>query len=111
MKWNGKVMTDVIHDTIGNRQGGYSSADEWKIYGNLMLKTLEENCMTEDYIGESETNVIAIADDVAPCATANSPREALHRMQLLLNIVEDREVQTAHCSQTRQTTGRRGTSP
>jgi hypothetical protein len=34
-------------------------------------------------------NVIAIADDVAPCAAADNPREVIHRMQLLLNIVED----------------------
>ena len=37
--------------------------------------------------------MIAIADDVAPCATSDSPREALHQMQLQLNIVEDKGTQ------------------
>ena len=35
------------------------------------------------------TNVIAIADDVAPCTEAATPRDVVHNMQLLLNIVED----------------------
>ena len=89
IKWNGKVSVDVIQETIGNRQGGYSSADEWKLYGNAMLKNLEEHCGEKDIIAGMKTNVIAIADDVAPCASAETPREALHNMQLLLNIVEE----------------------
>ena len=39
-----------------------------------------------------QTSVIAIADDVAPCESAYTPREAVHNMQLVLNIV-DVEVQ------------------
>ena len=66
LKWNGKVTNDVIRESIGNRQGGYSSADEWKLYGNPMLKDLEEHSVAEDIIAGVATNVIAVADDVAP---------------------------------------------
>ena len=34
------------------------------------------------------TNCVTVADDVAPTVTGDSPREALHKMQILLNIVE-----------------------
>ena len=79
----------MIQEAVGNRQGGYSSADEWKIYGNPMIKDIEKHSHSEDYMANVVTNVIAIADDVAPCAIGDSPREAIHRMQLLLNIVEN----------------------
>ena len=39
------------------------------------------------------TTCVAVADDVAPCATGDHPRDALHQMQLLLNIVEDHGTQ------------------
>ena len=42
IKWNGQVSTDVIEESIGNRQGGYSSAEEWKVYGNPMIKDLKK---------------------------------------------------------------------
>ena len=93
IKWNGKISTNVIDENIGNRQGGYSSADEWKVYGDPMIREIEDNCVKEDIIAGAATNVIAVADDVAPCATGNNPREAIHRMQLLLNIVEVHGVQ------------------
>ena len=93
IKWNGKISKNVINEAIGNRQGGYSSADEWKTYGNPMIKDLEANCMKEDFIDGVPTNVTVIADDVAPCAMAENPREVVHRMQLLLNIVEVHGVQ------------------
>ena len=31
VKWNGKVTEDFISEGKGNRQGGISSADEWKV--------------------------------------------------------------------------------
>jgi hypothetical protein len=93
IKWNGKVSENVIEEAIGNRQGGYSSADEWKVYGNPMIKDLEDHGVKEDIIAGSVTNVIAVADDVAPCAIADNPREVLHRMQILLNVVEVHGVQ------------------
>ena len=93
IKWNGKVSVDVINKAIGNRQGGYSSADEWKVYGNPMLKDLEDHSVNEDIIAGTVTNVIAVADDVAPCAVADNPRDVIHRMQILLNIVEVHGVQ------------------
>ena len=93
IKWNGRTSTEVIQEAIGNRQGGYSSADEWKVYGNPMLKDLEANTVADDFIANSATNVIAVADDVAPCAVADNARDAIHRMQLLLNIVEAHGVQ------------------
>ena len=94
IKWNGRVSNDVIFEKVGNRQGGYSSADEWKIYGNPMIKDLEGHCMSEDITENRATNVIAIADDVAPCVTAENPREVLHRMQIMLNIVENHGTQS-----------------
>ena len=30
IKWNGKISANVIRESIGNRQGGYSSANEWQ---------------------------------------------------------------------------------
>ena len=48
--------------------------------------------MKEDVIASVATNVIAIADDFAPCAMVESPREVVHRMQLLFNSVEDHGV-------------------
>ena len=74
----------------------YSSADEWKVYGNPMIKELEENAVEEDFINGAVTNVIAVADDFAPCAVGDSPREALHRMQILLNIVEVHGIQNVN---------------
>ena len=88
IKWNGNITKNVIKEAIGNRQGGYSSAEEWKVYGNPMIKDLEAHSNKEDFIAGVATNVIVIADDVAPCTMAESPREVIHRMQLLLNIVE-----------------------
>ena len=58
-----------------------------------MLKDLEENSVDDDIIAGKITNVIAVADDVAPCAVADTPRDVLHRMQILLNIVEVHGVQ------------------
>ena len=88
IKWNGQVSTDIIEESIGNRQGGYSSAEEWKVYGNPMIKDLERHGDEKDTIAGSITNVIAVADDVAPCAVGDQPRCVLHRMQILLNVVE-----------------------
>ena len=93
IKWSGKVSKKVINEDIGNRQGGYSSADEWKLYGNPMIEDLELHGRTEDLMAGAMTNVIAIADDVAPCVTAENPRDVIHRMQLLLDIVEDHGTQ------------------
>ena len=42
----------------------------------------------DDFISGVPTTVVAVADDVAPTITANTPREAIHKMQILLNIVE-----------------------
>ena len=94
IKWNGKISKSVINENIGNRQGGYSSADEWKVYGNPMIQEIEKNGVDDDIIAGTVTNVIAVADDVAPCASGKNPREAIHRMQLLLNIVEVHGTQT-----------------
>jgi hypothetical protein len=44
IKWNENISKEVIKEMIGNRQGGYSSADLWKLYGNKMLLNLEEQC-------------------------------------------------------------------
>ena len=53
-----------------------------------MIKEIEEHGVEEDLIAGVVENVIAVADDVAPCSTGKTPRDAIHSMQLLLNIVE-----------------------
>ena len=53
------------------------------------LQQLEEAATESDRIAGISTSCVAVADDVAPSNTANHPRDALHGMQLLLNIVED----------------------
>ena len=58
-----------------------------------MLKDLEANTVADDFLANSVTNVIAVADDVAPCAIAHDARDVLHRMQILLNIVQTHGVQ------------------
>ena len=73
IKWNGKMSTDVIQEAIGNRQGGYSSKDEWKVYGNPMLKELEKNAIKEDFIAGAPTNVNPVDDDVATCSVGKLP--------------------------------------
>ena len=55
----------------------------------------------EKYVGQPEiisgvpTSCVAVVDDVATCAyaTADHPRDAIHQMQILLNIVEDHGTQ------------------
>ena len=58
-----------------------------------MIEDIELHSQKEDYMENVGANVIAIADDVAPCAAADNPRDVIHRMQLLLNIVEDHGIQ------------------
>ena len=58
-----------------------------------MIHQLEKNAKEPDIISGVSTSCVAVADDVAPCATASSPRDAIHQMQLLLNIVEDHGTQ------------------
>ena len=69
--------------------GGLASGDEWKLYNNKMIQQLEEAATESDRISGVSTSCVAVADDVAPSNTADHPRDALHGMQLLLNIVED----------------------
>ena len=88
VKWQGLLTNDYISENKGNRQGGLSSADEWKIYNNDMIRDLELACTEDDFLAGVPSTVVAVADDVAPTTTASSPREAIHKMQLLLNIVE-----------------------
>ena len=89
MKWNGLSSVDFINEGKGNRQGGLASGDEWKLYNNAMIQQLEEEATENDKISGIPTSCVAVADDVAPCTTAEHPRDALHSMQHLLNVVED----------------------
>ena len=93
VKWNGLCSSDVIHEGKGNRQGGLARAEEWKLYNNEMIQQLELCAKEADKISGVPTSCVAVADDVAPCATASHPRDAIHQMQLLLNIVEDHGTQ------------------
>ena len=88
VKWQGLLTDNHIIESKGNRQGGKSSADEWKLYNNKMIADLELACTEEDLISGEPTTVVAVADDVAPSATADTAREVVHQMQILLNIVE-----------------------
>ena len=54
-----------------------------------MIQQLEESATVDDIISGVPTSCVAVADDVAPCATASHPRDAVHQMQILLNVVED----------------------
>ena len=89
LKWNGMVSVDAISEGKGNRQGGLASGDEWKLYNNEMIHQLEEAATPSDRVSGISTSCVAVADDVAPCVTADDPREALHKMQNLLSVVED----------------------
>ena len=59
-----------------------------------MIKDLERHGDEKDIIAGTITNVIAVADDVAPCAVGDQPRDVLHRMQILLNVVEVHGIQS-----------------
>ena len=88
IKWNGLVSTKSIPESIGTRQGGKSAAEEYKLYNNEMVRELELACPETDFMAGHPTSVVALADDCAPTVTDAEPREVLHKMQLLLNIVE-----------------------
>ena len=52
IKWHGNISSEVIQEAIGNRQGGYSSADDWKVYGNPMIKEIEEMLLKKTLLME-----------------------------------------------------------
>ena len=58
-----------------------------------MIRQLEEAATEGDIIAGVPTSCVAVADDVAPSTTGKHPRDAMHNMQLLLNIVEDNGTQ------------------
>ena len=58
-----------------------------------MVTQLENEAFETDKIFGISTSCIAVADDVAPCATSDHPRDALHHMQHLLSVVEDHGTQ------------------
>jgi hypothetical protein len=53
-----------------------------------MVRDLEAACTDTDMIAGHPTSVVALADDCAPTTTDSEPRDVLHKMQILLNIVE-----------------------
>ena len=94
IKWNVLQTDEFIKEGKGNRQGGKSSADEWKLYNNRMIEQLEAAATNQfDKIDSVATSCVAVADDVAPCATAEHPVDAVHQLQHLLYIVEDHGAQ------------------
>ena len=82
MKWNGKVTENFIQEKKGNRQGGMSSAEEWKVYNNAMIADIEKACTENDMIENLQTNCVTVADDVVPTVTGDTGREAVHELQL-----------------------------
>ena len=88
IKLNGLLSSKSILESIGTRQGGKSAAEEYKLYNKEMVKELELACPDTDFIAGHPTSVVALADDLAPTVTDTDPRNVLHKMQLLLNIVE-----------------------
>ena len=58
-----------------------------------MIKQLEDEGQEIDKISGISTSCVAVADDVAPSATGDLPRDVLHNMQLLLHVVEDHGTQ------------------
>ena len=87
LKWNGLFAVDAICEGKGNRQGGLASGDEWKLYNNEMIQQLEDAATTLDRNSGVSTSCLAVADNVAPCETADHPLEALHQMQHPLRIM------------------------
>ena len=83
----------MIDEQKGNRQGGPARGDEWKIYNIEMIQQLEKAATEWDIICGISTSCVAVADDVAPCAIAANPRDALHQMQHLLSIEKDHGTQ------------------
>ena len=88
VKWNGLMTDKTIKESIGTRQGGKSAAEEFKLYNNEMVRDLELACTKSDMMAGHPTSVVALADDCAPTVTDSDPRDVLHKMQILLNIVE-----------------------
>ena len=88
IKWNGLISETTIAELLGTRQGGKSASEEFKNYNNEMVRELEQACPDTDIMAGHPTSVVALADDCAPSVTDPEPREVLHKMQLLLNIVE-----------------------
>ena len=58
-----------------------------------MVEQLETEGTVLDEICGVSTSCVAVADDIAPCATADHPRDVLSQMQHLLNVVEDHGTQ------------------
>ena len=88
MKWNGLMTERTIRELMGTRQGGKSSAEEYKNYNNEMVRDLEQACTNTDMVAGHSTSVVALADDLSPTVTDSDPRDVLHKMQIMLNIVE-----------------------
>ena len=88
VKWNGLMTDQTIPESMGTRQGGKSAAEEFKLYNNEMVRDLELACSDTDMMAGHPTSVVALADDCAPTVTDIEARDALHKMQILLNIVE-----------------------
>lgn len=60
---------------------------ECKLYNNEMVRELELACPTTDFMAGHPTSVVALAD-LAPTVMDTCTRDVLHKIQLLLNIVE-----------------------
>ena len=88
IKWKSRISDDKFVEDQGTRQGGVAGPQEYKFYVNPMVSDLEKNC-GDDRIAGHPSSVVAVADDVAPTSRGILPREALHNLQNLLNIVED----------------------
>ena len=88
VKWAKKMSTERFTEAQGTRQGGVAGPLEYRQYVKPMVTQLEENC-ENDQIGGHPTNVVALADDIAPTSIGKHPREAIHRLQNMLYIVED----------------------
>ena len=87
IKWNGLITEKSIREKMGTRQGGKSASEEYKNYNNEMVRELERACTDTYMMAGHPTSVVALADG-APTVTDSAPREVLHKMQILINIVE-----------------------
>jgi hypothetical protein len=73
VKWNGLMTNKTIKESIGTHQGGKSTAEEFKLYNNEMVRDLELACTNSDMMAGHPTSVVALADDCAPTATDSEP--------------------------------------
>ena len=82
----------MFNEGVGVRQGGMAAPDEYKIYNNPNLLTLE-SLAGEDVMAGHPTSIICVADDETASTQDAEPRIAISNMQVLLYAIESHGTQ------------------